>query len=71
MPDKHKPYPRNIEGDFYVADGCCMTCMVTEVCAPDLMGFDETENHCFVAKQPANENEVYQAIKATWSAEFD
>jgi hypothetical protein len=45
--------------------------MVTEVCAPDLMGFDETENHCFVAKQPANENEVYQAIKATWSAEFD
>ncbi len=71
MSDKPKPYPKNIEGDFYVEDGCCMTCMVTEVHAPNLMGFDETENHCFVAKQPINESEVYQAIKATWAAETD
>jgi hypothetical protein len=69
MSDKHKSYPRNVEGDFYVEDGCCMTCMVPEVYAPTLMGFDESNTHCFVAKQPTNENEVYQAIKATWAAE--
>ena len=69
MSDKPKPYPKNVEGDFYVEDGCCMTCMVPEVHAPTLMGFDEANTHCFIAKQPTNEDEVYQAIKATWAAE--
>jgi hypothetical protein len=71
MSHKHKPYSKNVEGDFYVEDGCCMTCMVTEIHAPNLMGFDEIENHCFVAKQPTDESEVFQAIKATWAAEVD
>jgi hypothetical protein len=69
MSDKPKPYPKNVEGDFYVEDGCCITCLVPEFYAPTLMGFDETDSHCFVAKQPTNENEVYQVIKATWAAE--
>lgn len=71
MSGKYKSYSKNVQGDFYVEDGCCITCMVTEVHAPNLIGFDESENHCFVAKQPTNENEVYQAIKATWAAEVD
>lgn len=69
MPDNHKPYPKNVVGDFYVEDGCCITCLVPEFYAPSLMGFDENESHCFVAKQPTNQNEVYQIIKATWAAE--
>lgn len=69
MTGKPKAYPQNVAGDFYVEDGCCMTCMVTEIYAPNLMGFDESNGHCFVAKQPTNENELYQAIKATWAAE--
>lgn len=69
MSDKPKPYPKNVEGDFYVEDGCCITCLVPKFYAPDLMGFDETDGHCFVAKQPTDENEIYQAIKATWAAE--
>lgn len=69
MKDKPKPYYKNVSGDFYVEDGCCITCMVPEFYAPDLMSFDESNAHCFVAKQPTNENEIYQAIKATWAAE--
>jgi hypothetical protein len=70
MSDKPKPYPKNVEGDFYVEDGCCITCLVPEFYAPSLMAFDETDSHCFVAKQPTNEDELYQAIKATWAAEI-
>jgi hypothetical protein len=71
MKDKPKPYYKNVAGDFYVEDGCCITCGVPEVYAPDLMGFDESNTHCFVAKQPSNEDEIYQAIKATWAAEVE
>src|SRR5215203_5773247 len=71
MSDKPKPYPKNIEGDFYVEDGCCTACMVPEEYAPDLMGFDESNFHCFIAKQPTNENEVYQAIKMAWASELE
>ena len=69
MSEKLKPYPKNVEGDFYVEDGCCITCMTPEFYAPNLMGFDEEVAHCFVTKQPTTENEVYQLIKATWAAE--
>ena len=69
MKDRPKPYHKNVSGDFYVEDGCCITCMVPEVHAPDLMSFDEDNAHCFVSKQPTNENEIYQAIKAIWAAE--
>ncbi len=69
MVDKRKSYPKNAPGDFYVEDGCCMTCMVPEIYAPNLMGFDESNTHCFVNKQPTDEREVYQIIKAAWAAE--
>jgi hypothetical protein len=71
MKDKPKPYYKNVSGDFYVEDGCCITCMVPEFYAPDLMSFDESNSHCFVAKQPSNADEIYQAIKATWAAEVE
>ena len=70
MSGKTKPYPKNVEGDFYVEDGCCTACMAPESYAPNLMGFDESNSHCFVAKQPTNQSELYQAIKITWAAEL-
>jgi hypothetical protein len=71
MADKPVPYPKNVAGDFYVEDGCCTGCMVYEHHAPDLIDFDETDLHCFVAKQPTDENELYQAIKITWASEVE
>lgn len=71
MNDTPKPHPRNVEGDFYVEDGCCTACMVPEAYAPDLMGFDETDGHCFIARQPTNEDELYRTIKMTWAAELE
>ena len=71
MSNKHKPYPKNVEGDFYVEDGCCTGCMVPEYYASNLMNYDETDFHCFVAKQPTNENETYQLIKAVWASEVE
>ena len=66
VPERHR---RNVEGDFYVENGCCLNCMVPHSVAPDLMGYDKIENHCFVAKQPSEKGEVYRAVKAAWSAE--
>jgi hypothetical protein len=71
MSDKPKPHPKNVAGDFYVEDGCCTACLVPEVYAPNLMGYDESDAHCFVAKQPTNEDEVYEALKMTWGAELE
>jgi hypothetical protein len=64
------PHPKNAPGPFYVVNGCCMACMVPQVIAPTLMGFDEVEKHCFFSRQPENEEEVYRAIRAVWSSEL-
>jgi hypothetical protein len=69
MREKPKPYPKNVEGDFYVEDGCCTGCMVYDHYAPDLVSFDESDLHCFIAKQPSDENELFQAVKITWASE--
>jgi hypothetical protein len=69
MRENPKPYPKNVEGDFYVEDGCCTGCMVYEHYAPNLVSFDESDRHCFIAKQPTDENELYQAVKIIWASE--
>jgi len=58
-----KAYKLNVEGDFYVEDGECITCMISVEEAPDLMGFDEKEGHCYFKKQPATEKEIENAIE--------
>jgi hypothetical protein len=71
MSHKPKPHPKNVEGDFYVEDGCCTGCMVPEYYAPNLVVFDESDLHCFIAKQPSDDSELYQAIKVTWASEVE
>lgn len=70
MSEKPKAYPKNVEGDFYVEDGCCLACDVPNHYAPDLFSYDESY-HCFVSKQPTNQDELYRAIKIVMSSEVE
>lgn len=55
-------HPANVAGDFYVEDGCCLSCMIPHEVAPDLMGM--TEHHCFVCKQPGTPEELDRMLQA-------
>lgn len=69
--DDPKPHPNNVPGDFFVEDGCCLTCGVPVAEAPDL--FTMTDNafddpapaivHCWVSRQPANREELGRMLK--------
>jgi hypothetical protein len=50
-------HPRSVLGPFYVEAGCCVACGIPEATAPELFSRD-SESHCFVKRQPANEHEV-------------
>ncbi len=57
----------NVNGDFYVEEGCCTMCGVPDAEAPTLFGgFDEngksTHYQCFVKKQPETDKELEQMI---------
>src|SRR5262245_10214849 len=69
MSDERKPHPKNASGPFYVEKGCCMMCMAPHSEAPTLMGFDDSDGHCYVKQQPQTEEEFYLAIRAVRSSE--
>ena len=60
------PHPANVPGPFYVEDGCCMSCGVWELEAPNLLGWVEDENtsHCYVKRQPETDSEFAQMMEA-------
>lgn len=66
-----KPHPANVPGQFYVEEGCCIACGVPEEIAPDLFGWVEGENHCFVKRQPSGAAELSQMLDAMCSSEVD
>lgn len=70
MNEQRKPYPKNVAGDFYVEDGCCTACDVPNHYAPGLFEYDD-ESHCFVARQPETNREIYQMIKAVCGSEVE
>lgn len=57
-------HPLNVEGPFYVENGECMSCGAPEMEAGGLMSHDEG-GHCFFVRQPASDDEVDSAIRAT------
>ncbi len=65
---EYKPHPSNAPGDFYVAEGHCITCLLPESEAPDLIGLhSDTEHggsHCYFKKQPSGASEIHSAIEA-------
>jgi hypothetical protein len=57
------PFPENVPGDFYVENGCCISCNMPFEEAPTLFS-SAADGHCFVSKQPTNASEVFQMINA-------
>jgi ferredoxin len=66
----YPPNPKNVPGPFYVRDGCCTACGITENEAPDHFTYDE-HGQCYVRKQPCTQQETDQMVQAMWGAEFD
>ena len=69
MSEPNRPHPLNVEGPFYVQDGCCTACGVPESIAPEHFAWDG-ENQCFVRLQPRTEVEVGRVLSAMQSAEM-
>ena len=71
---ERKRHPLNVEGPFYVEDGCCTACMLPFAEAPDLLSMTGPNTpdfpHCYFKKQPANRAEIEQALRAIMVAEF-
>lgn len=68
MPEP-KPYPLNVEGPFYVEDGCCLRCDLPRTLAPDMFKFNEAQDHCYVYSQPENKDQLGRMVEALESAE--
>lgn len=66
---KHKRYPLNVDGEFYVEDGCCIVCDLPRETAPELFELNKEKDHCYVSKQPNTEGEMNQMIEAMSGAE--
>lgn len=67
--DARKPYAANVPGPFYVVDGCCTMCGVPQSIAPRLFGDDRVQ--CFVKRQPATDEELWQMLQVVRTQEFD
>jgi hypothetical protein len=61
QPERH---PLNAEGPFFVEKDSCITCMAPQHAAPDLLGFDVHEKHCYFTRQPRTPEEVDRAVEA-------
>ena len=66
-------YPKNVDGDFYVEKGCCTCCDVPRTEAPDLFAYADDPDgymHCYVSKQPSNDNELDDMLRVIQCAEL-
>ncbi len=57
-------HPLNVPGDFYVQDGCCVSCLVPFEAAGDMLRFDDEVRHCYVCRQPASSGEERSMAEA-------
>jgi glyoxylase-like metal-dependent hydrolase (beta-lactamase superfamily II)/ferredoxin len=64
MADPRKRLHTNAEGDFYV-DSTCIDCGTCRILAPE--NFGESNDQSFVKKQPEQEDEILQSLKALTS----
>ncbi|ESQ86467.1 hypothetical protein ABAC460_23435 [Asticcacaulis sp. AC460] len=63
------PYPKNVPGDFYVEDKCCLTCNIPIDIAPDHFTMDDQQ--CYVSRQPQTPDELDRTLLAMNSQEVD
>jgi hypothetical protein len=67
-----KPHPANAPGDYFVEDGCCLSCDVPFHYAPDLFAwFTDPRGgvHCYVKKQPETAVEADRMFEVIRQAE--
>ena len=69
MTSRLKPHPQNVDGPFYVENGCCTACGVPQHFAPELFAEDE-EHHCFVRRQPQTVAETDAMIRVVATQEL-
>lgn len=67
---EQKRYRLNAKGPFYVEDGECLSCGLPESIAPDLIGYDSEQAHCYFKRQPGTSEELEQAIDAVASSDI-
>ena len=67
------PHPANAPGDFYVEEGCCITCGVPMEEAPEVFAWagGPESDHCVVAHQPRTAQSIDRTLNAMWSSEVD
>jgi hypothetical protein len=63
----HERHRLNVVGPFYVEAGCCTSCGVPNATAPELFG--ETDDSCFVKRQPQTSSEVDRMLRAMITSE--
>jgi len=64
---ENRAHPLNIEGDFYVENGCCITCDLPRTLAPDMFRYTAQKDHCYVYKQPSGTKPMLNHRKANES----
>ena len=57
-----KPHKDNVEGPFYVGEGCCTACDIPFQLAPELFSYDQ-DQHCYVSRQPETKEELDRIIR--------
>lgn len=70
----YRPYPKNVPGPVYVGDGCCMSCGIWELDAPQHFAWDDYPDgggHCYVKRQPETDEEFANVLEAIRSQELD
>jgi len=64
-----KPYPLNVDGPFYVENGCCITCDLPRATAPDMFRYNDAGDHCYIYKQPETEEELRRMVEVAACSE--
>lgn len=64
------PHPLNVDGPFYVENNCCTLCSVPYVVAPDMFRVNGEEDHCYVYKQPENDEQLDRMFRVIEAVEL-
>src|SRR4051812_2995152 len=66
---ERKSYLLNVEGPFYVEDGCCLICDLPRTLAPDMFKYDNAKRHYYIYKQRETEDQLRRMVEAVACSE--
>jgi hypothetical protein len=67
---KPVPHDLNVDGPFYVEDGCCLLCDVPRSIAPEMFTYTEDKSHCFIYRQPESPEDFDKMIEVLKTQEL-